>query len=293
MNLRFDGCVSSGTFTYKVRGLPVCGLRVERLDSSSLGISIIVYLRTILRVGDKLVDVELRMRQPSGTYERFHKPFLWIATFGTYVADYLGRSRTSVGLHDFQSDFGWWLKDMIGQCDSVHRWFSQVNHKVGFRTALNANVHFSWNQIVGHTDRKNLDHHALWADCLLGGRDTVEKQRSMVQGTVVTKHVFECFQGMPFTDQLRKTPFSTASSRERRRKMELLGFAEAAATRLSTKTPVPADRVLKIGDLVSFTRSRTRRVALHLSFGLVQAIVPSKRHSGVQRLHILHVYRPD
>lgn len=40
--------------------------------------------------------------------------------------------------------------------------------------------------------------------------------------------------------------------------MKLLGFAEGAVERSFTKTPVPANCVLKIRDIVSFARSHEK-----------------------------------
>lgn len=100
VSLRFDGCIPQGIFTHKVGDRPVRGLCVERLYESH-GPSIGFYLQSDLGVGDELIDVESRMRKPFDTYERFHKPFSWIATLAEYIADYISSSCASKELYDF------------------------------------------------------------------------------------------------------------------------------------------------------------------------------------------------
>lgn len=178
----------------------------------------------------------------------------------------------------------------VGQRGSFHQWFSQVDHIFDFRIALNVNIGFIWSQMVGRLDKKDLARHALWADCMLQGWIAVEVQDSEFQATVVTKHVFGYFQGTYSNDQLLNTAFSMVAKRERYRRMERLGFAGDAVARSFTRKSVAADRAPKVGELVSFGRSRMRSAGSQSSYGLVQAIVPSQSQTGEKRLYILHVY---
>jgi hypothetical protein len=66
--------------------------------------------------------------------------------------------------------------------------------------------------------------------------------------------------------------------------MELLGFAGDAVARSLPRKSVAADGAPKVGDLISFVCSRTRRVGSQVSYGLVQAITPNKKHPGVNRV---------
>jgi hypothetical protein len=59
---------------------------------------------------------------------------------------------------------------------------------------LNANIDFILNWIVGQPDENILGRHALWADCMIGGRAAVEEQWPMLQATVVTEHVLDAFK---------------------------------------------------------------------------------------------------
>jgi hypothetical protein len=78
-----------------------------------------------MKVDDDIVNINLRMGEPPGPTDAFTSRSL-----AKHVEDYLCQSSTSIRLHNFRSHFGWWLKDVIGQCDLTHEWFSQVNRRV-------------------------------------------------------------------------------------------------------------------------------------------------------------------
>ena len=292
LNLRVDGLISCGTSSYFVQALAIERLRTYRSDSEESN-TVTVRILCTLRSKDESHRVWLRLQEPCHAYERFHGPFMWIASLARHVIDYLGQSKGSIGLHNFRGDFGWGLIEQRGQRDEFDRWFSQVNHRIDLRTAINAYKDFIWKQTIGTRNEKHLQSHSLWAECMQGGCVAVKAQQQSVQGTVATPQVFNAFQGMYFEKYLKKIPLSKAVKEKQNARKVSMGFAQGTP---SQATLGGADnttgRPIREGDVVSFVHKRFRSGGSPLFFGLVQAI-NSRESSEEKLLHILRIIRPN
>ena len=288
-DLSFDGLISYGEVSYFVRALPILDLHIDRSEGRVMN----VFVGSRLSDGDAVHDVWLQLQDPAPTYERFHQPFLWIALFARYVVDYLGQ-RESVDLNSFRQDFAESLQHKLDHNIEFKQWFEEIQKRSDLRVALQAHINFIWRQTTELPNKKHLQSHPIWADCMQGNNRAVTTQtETKIQGAVATPLVYSSFQKTCLERYLYKRSFSKSVRDQQRFQNQKLGFAGDAPVHSPTRIPVMTARSLKVrvGDVVSFVESSKTSSGHTLSFGLVQH---TKLHLGdnMEHVYVLRLYHP-
>lgn len=239
-SLCFDGHVRLGTSRHYLERVNIEDISIEGYGRISTP-RVVIYLQSRLSSKDRTHDIWLRLRKPAPNYERFHDPFLWVATFGKFVVDYMeDQSRASVTLESFQADFHMWLTRLFGYNRWFQAWHAAFRRATDFRVALHAYLGFIYNQAANLPTSKHLFSHPAWSHCKYGPTLAIERQPNKVKDTLATAHVFSSFEHMYFGSKLKQVSLSKTVSKLQVTRRRILGFAEnrttsTASTLLSTR----------------------------------------------------------
>lgn len=149
-----------------------------------------------------------RLLRPAPEYERFYRPFLWLANFAKYFTDYLSSSRQEVSLSHFRVRFHREILRLHGHDPSFQAWRRQYG-VTDFRRVVAAHPEFLYKEAVD-VERLN-EHQPIWSEVCPGALAAVEEQVLQETSTVVTPFVYDCFKDLAWGKFLKvMSPSSTA-----------------------------------------------------------------------------------
>jgi DNA (cytosine-5)-methyltransferase 1 len=296
-NLCFDGYVRLGKVKHYLERISIEDLSIEgygRTKSSRID----AYIQTKLASNDRTHNIWFRLRKPAPRYERFHNPFLWVATLGKHVIDYMdSQPKASVGLESFHTDFHSWLVQRFGLNKRFKIWFRAFHNTSDFRVAVSAYIDYIINQAYNLSTSTYLTSHPLWAQCKCDRRLAVRIQPKLVKETVTTPHVLECFKDMYFASKLKRVDLSRDVKKAQEKRMRSLGFAKSVSMYHSiTKHADNKTRNISVhmGDVVSIIPDEVDKRKWQKSgeewLAYVQGI--ELCGDGQQQLMVLWFYRP-
>ncbi|KAF8461061.1 S-adenosyl-L-methionine-dependent methyltransferase, partial [Kalaharituber pfeilii] len=203
--LLFDGVLSDGKSRRYIEKVPFILLSIGNYNElATHTVDGAIWIQSF--IGKAMGDVWYELGRPAAIYERYHKPFLWLANFSKYFIDYLYRSddkdnpgTADVTLADFKSDFYSWIRKVHGVDLRFDKWYEEYRRE-DFRQVVAAHAPFLWNQAY-NTDSQILTRYSIWDETL---RLTAIKQAPgrLVEDTIVTPMVYECFFHI-FGDKLK------------------------------------------------------------------------------------------
>lgn len=298
IKLSVDGFLCVGAVKAYVQGLPVelCSIegygQVESPDT-------VTYVQSQLAGHDPSYDIWFRVGEPSQRYKHFHEPYLAVAQFAKHTLDYLEEGPSApVGLRNFRNDFHSWLVHRFGLNRSFQIWHKKFRDRVDFRSDVNAYRDLLYREAYNHPSSSELFAHPLWAECMAGGLTAVEKQPIISALTTTTPRVYENFKHMYFGRRLCAVPIAEKiREAQRQRKLEL-GFAEDCP-RVPWRKPqlqLYKSSQVNVGDVIAFDpdevdRRKWKNTEEQEWLAYVQSTETLRE--GVQRLFVLHMYRPS
>lgn len=110
---------------------------------------------------------------------------------------------SSVSLDNFRKDFSKWLESRFSDLSAFQDWHAGYLRESDFRVRVNAHIDFIHREAVNLPNSKQQLKHSLWADCMANGMTFVSVQPQVVEHTLVTPEVYECFRDMHFGEQIR------------------------------------------------------------------------------------------
>ncbi|KAI4931770.1 hypothetical protein J4E85_004367 [Alternaria conjuncta] len=296
--LCFDGFVCVGSTKHYVHAVPIQDSSVEGYgDDENSGVT--AYVQSTFASKDKHYDIWYRLAKPAPGYKEFQKSFLWVARLGKHIIDYVdGQPVGSVGLNDFRDDFYRWLSPRFGHCADFQQWHTAFRHQTDFRVAVHAYIEYFYNQAFNLPNSKQLLACPLWSECMAKGLTAVKAQKQLIEHTIATPEVYDCFKHMYFGEQIQaKRPTDTVRIEQERRKRSL-GFAQSFWTRQPT-TPRRnvcqpyGDSPVKVGDVVALIPDEADATVWRNTtwewLAYVQGTEPLP--DGTQRLFVLWIYR--
>jgi DNA (cytosine-5)-methyltransferase 1 len=296
-DLFFDGYVVINNTRYYVERIKVDDISIGGYGSDS-DPDITTYIQTPLAAKDRTSDIWLRLRQPAERYQRFHTPFLWVATLGKHVIDYMDdQTRATVSLESFKQSFHFWLIRRFRSNKRFQKWLKMFGNNTDFRVAFHAYKEFLYNQATNLSTSNHLSSHPVWSDCMCGRLVAVERRPTLIKYTITTAHVYRSFENMYFAGRLQQMPLSAAVKQLRRKRSLRLGFPEDNQLPITVghkHNDTKANFNIKVGDVVSIIPDDTDKIRWQTSgtkwVAYVQSIEPTA--SGAQRLMVLWLYRP-
>lgn len=247
------------------------------------------------------------MGKPVKEYACFFEPSLWVADLAKHFVDFLKAMRDHgrrVSIFQFRTTFRTWLNRAHKSAPAFVEWLAQ-HPREDFRTAVVANVAFLHKEAIGVLGEKSTYLHTIWSE-IWGFSRYKEQPRATSLETVVTQYTYDCFQHMPFGDQLKVVPLSAKTQQLRNkliqeRRLELPSALHSCAKKVST---APEERIknIKAGDTISTHRdceqSGTmwkREVSKRFDdvdrwFALVQRA--HVRKNGMRVFDVIWYYRP-
>ncbi len=139
----------------------------------------------------RLKNVWYELGQPSVEYERYHRPFLWLADLSKHFVDFLD-NHDRVTLHDFKSDFFSWMDTLHGQDYAFNQWLAEYQG-TDFRRAIAAYPDFLWNQ-ARDVDCDGFEKHPLSVQANPKYLSYVTAHIGTEKLTNVTPYVYDCFE---------------------------------------------------------------------------------------------------
>lgn len=209
----FDGVLKFGNTKHYVTGMQVLELPVGNYGASLHSVKGQIWVRS---KHNAKKEVYYLLKKPAFEYQRYYKPFLWVADLGKHVVDYCTRMverKREVTLGCFKSDFVQWASKAHGKSKAFQNW--RVQHPSDdFRTSVAANIGYIWKEINGVAGAKRAAGDRLFRELMvvkLGqyfrqevppGPMVTEGDRT-VAATIVTPYIKECFGHMILGKVLR------------------------------------------------------------------------------------------
>ena len=254
----FDGILSVGDKRHYVQGIRFPIMAVDGYGTPGV-VSLHDHI-SIQSLGAQAEDVWYQLGKPSKVYERFYHPFLWLAQFTKYFADYLLESE-AVTLHRFRSEFSQWLTTRYGRSDAFQAWLNQCNRLNDFRTHVAAYVGYLWKECYSIDDpQSGLSKHPVWFEVDPARLRAIPRQKDREEMTIVTPFVYDCFRRMYFHEHMEVRDVSEAGLNkvaERKTALGLTPFNASQAPEANVPTPqslVPAgdDESIdvRVGDVI-------------------------------------------
>ncbi|KAK3400523.1 DNA methyltransferase Dim-2 [Sordaria brevicollis] len=209
----FDGTLKLGNKQHYVTGVEVFELPVGNYGASRHSVNGQIWVRSVLNAKE---EIYYMLKKPALEYERFYRPFLWIADLGKHVVDYCARmveKKREVTLSCFKSDFIQWVSKVHGRSKAFQAWKAQ-HPSDDYRTSVSANLAFIWKEVNGVPEAKRAARHPLFRELMvtdLGeytrvlvppGPKITEGSRT-VDATIVTPYIKDCFGHMILGKVLR------------------------------------------------------------------------------------------
>jgi DNA (cytosine-5)-methyltransferase 1 len=258
------------------------------------------YVQTELAKKDRDYDIWIRLSKPSKEYRRYHDPFIWIAQLAKHVLDFIDEQPIrSVGLDSFRKDFHTWLSSRFPQNVAFLDWHEAYQGRLDFRTGVIRYVEFLYHQAFNLPNAKHLLAQPLWSECMVRGLTAIKAQDQIVQHTIATPDVYNCFKDMYFGSKMLALPPSSQVKTEQERRKSQLRFPTCQAPVADMPLTDPPshpynNELVQVGEVVTFDPTEDDKkfwgAADRQWFAYVQRT--EARQDGGQRLFVLYLYRP-
>ncbi len=243
-------------------------------------------------------DVWYRLRSPAPEYDRFHRPFLWVADLAKHAIDFMNQHRR-VSLFRFRSQFFDWLRAVHGLSDVFQSWHSDYND-TDFRRAVACHSGFLYYQST-QLDPKYASH-PLWAETDAEALNAIPKQTAHLSSTttssttktVVTPYVFRCFEHLPFArflDPQVPAPPVLAARHQNDLATTLIGRGPRLPLARNHELEKDPGRHIQMGDVIAIKPEKESSWKHNdpLWYGYVHGTQDMKKGTA---LKILWLYRP-
>ncbi|KAF2436106.1 S-adenosyl-L-methionine-dependent methyltransferase [Tothia fuscella] len=239
-------------------------------------------------------DIWYKLKTPAPEYNRYYRPFLWLADLGKHFVDYLLR-HPETQLSHFRHDFYNWTAIHHGRSDIFQQWLKQFG-RLDFRGVVAAHHEYLWKEATSIDD--HLRHCPLWGEIIPDALGAVQLQAPYTNSrnrTTVTPFIFECFKNMYFAEVLepRGSALYSVLAAQRARKNALGFFTESYVQNSSPQSPSQDGRsLIKTGSVITILRDvETKwKGTADVWYAYVRRL--SKDKKGVF-LEVIWLYRPE
>lgn len=249
----FDGTLIVGENKRYVQGVPFRTIAVDGYgDPEILTVHDRIYIQSPMA---KTSNLWYRLGKPAQEYQRFYKPFLYLAQFTKFFIDYLIEREQSVAIDDFQSDFYRWMFLHYSTHKQLISWHSECDLK-DFRTTVAANVGFLWKECWSIDDQSTgLCKHPIWSEIDPARLKAIRPRPNRQKKTLVTPLAYECFKRMYFSSHLDEcNPSQAVLDRVnlRKRALQLTVFGALWRPDSAMRTPINLSEpdAIRVGDVV-------------------------------------------
>lgn len=197
-------------------------------------------------------NIWYQLGQPSGEYNRFYEPFVWLSTFTKQFVEYL-LQRPEAKLNDFRRRFREWLDARHMENKDYVSWLNECRNLTDFRTTVSANAGFLLKEAysIDHKLRRS----PLWREVYPWDLTAIPYQPERERLTVLTPFVYECFRRMYFRGHLKMRAVTDevvlARIAARKSALGLTAFGALECLRASAPSPTrPRTLEVQSGDVV-------------------------------------------
>lgn len=202
----FDGVLSRNDSKFFVRRVPIHAVPIAGYGIESVSVGGKVWLQSSHNAAREIYYL---LGEPATEYQRFWKPFIWIADLAKHVIDFLDEMDTEkrpVIIQSFRSDFFSWLQQVHGHNAEFKNWKSK-HPSNDFGTSVVANIGYIYKEAHAILDTRALDFHPLWSQVL--NLDLYKSEPCIENSpTIVTQYIHDCFKDLPFGSRLETSPLS-------------------------------------------------------------------------------------
>ncbi|KAF7190587.1 DNA (cytosine-5)-methyltransferase 1 [Pseudocercospora fuligena] len=302
----FDGVLSVGQERYFVEQVPFRVLTVDGYDDFET--TDIESQLCVQSARAAYHNVWYKLGAPGKEYERFYKPFLWVARFTKHAIQYM-LATERITLHHFRASFYDWLQRTYSEDASLRGWLGQSKTR-DFAIHFVAYADFLWKECHGvqqPSDDIKICKHPIWrealpySDLLKAIPRQLPKQRGDAK-TIVTPFAYENFSHMYFADQILETPVTEPGLLLRIQELKARrGLTPWFSRSPSSLTPISAapdldtkarGRVV-VGDIVAVPPEDDGRWKSNAEtwYAYVQRVW--KQKNGQTRLDVIWLYHPQ
>ncbi|EME80979.1 uncharacterized protein MYCFIDRAFT_114349, partial [Pseudocercospora fijiensis CIRAD86] len=301
----FDGVLSVGQDCYFVEHVPFRVLTVDGYDdfeTTDIGSQLCVQsLRGAYH------NVWYKLGTPGKEYERFYKPFLWVARFTKHAIQYM-LATERVTLRQFRASFYDWLHKTYPEDASLRVWLGQSKTR-DFAVHFVAYADFLWKESHGvqqPSDDIKICKHQIWRESLPYPDllKAIPRQPPKQKGdakTVVTPFAYESFSHMYFADKILETSVTEPGLLSRIHELKARrGLTPWFSRSPSSLTPISAasDQIkargrIAVGDIVAVPAEDDGRwkSSAETWYAYVQRVWKQKNEQT--RLDVIWLYHPQ
>lgn len=256
--LYFDGVVSRGRRRFFVSHVQIKAMPID--NYIDLGLHTVegnIWLQTDCSAAR---NGFYRLDKPAPEYERFFKPFAWLADLTKHFVDFIDRRhdrKMPVTIHDFQQEFSNWLARIHGSSDEFQAWRSQYPRD-DFRTAVVANTPFLYKEACGVLPIEEVHFHTIWSEIKFFDRHKRIRTTDKDDATIVTDYVYDCFRQLPCGKVMKVAHMKTDTELQHAQLVEERGMEKSKGIKNTERhrpTSIRLDvTTIKKGDTISTTR---------------------------------------
>lgn len=256
--LYFDGVVSRGGRSFFVQHVHIKSMPIGNyIDVDLHTVEGSIWLETDCSTACKGF---YRLDKPAPEYERFFKPFMWLADLTKHFVDFIDRrhdDRSRVSIHDFQEGFSNWLERTHGSSAKFQVWRSQYPRD-DFRTAVVANHPFLYKEACGVLPIDEVEFHTIWSEIMSFDRHKGIPTSDKDKATIVTEYVYDCFRQLPCGKVMKVAHMKPDTELQHIRLAEERGMEKSQGIKNIKRHKsaiIPLDvTTIKRGDTISTTR---------------------------------------
>lgn len=294
----FDGIITDGNVRRYVQKIPFQWLAIGGYEDTNYHtVGRDLWVQTTLGRSGFEHGVWYQLGTPASEYQRFHDPFLWLATFSKHLVDFL-RHHEDLSLNMFKQKFYSWLQQLHGDSESFRQWLKAYGD-VDFRRVIAAHPQFLISQVLQLEDAYGS--HALWGEVHPRHLQAIPIQkRSVGEKTIVTQYVYNCFKHLSWANWLKPTYPSNLKQHTlpTKAKVVTIGYdslnnREGITARNIIDSPHKVNKSsIRVGDVVKIARDEKSSWKSQDEFwyAYVQGVEEGRRGQG---LRILWLYRPS
>lgn len=254
----FDGVLSvGGQSKIFVKRVPIFAMPIDNYgDVSKHTVQGHVWLQSAV---NRHRNIYYRLGSPAKEYSRFYYPSLWVADLAKHFVDFLRvmqDHKRKASMRLFCTTFFTWLKRTHKNAPAFLAWLKQ-HPRHDFRTSVVANLPFLHKEAIGVLGPESTYFHTIWSEAWSFSRYKAQPAAASPR-TVVTQYTYDCFEHLPFGDQLEVVPISarTESHRKkliRKHHLELPSALHESAKSVSNAADARI-KSIKPGDTISTHR---------------------------------------
>ncbi|KAG9232357.1 hypothetical protein BJ875DRAFT_405092 [Amylocarpus encephaloides] len=245
----FDGILSVGNIRRYVQGVRFDAVPIGNYGKDRHSVEGNIWIYSI-RNAKTESGIYYKLKSPAPEYERFHKPFIWLADLAKHFVDFCQSCETNgVTLSRFRGEFSAWLWKEHGESEIFQRWW-KVYGRHDFCQAVAVNIGFLKKEYDGQ-DNSWFEDQPLYKEAVT--LTSISKQETKETSTIVTPYIYDLFSHLAFGKWLKVAKPVGHESFQQHSSSPHLNLSQRST--IEVVIPMPQKPIaIAVGDVLSVTK---------------------------------------